>query len=400
VRIQEKLEKIQLPKMYKRSGKDCFLDPYRKRLIEVTPEEVVRQKVAKYCEEELKVPAEYIMLEMPMSKYVEGSRGRADIVIHQKAEDNVLYPLMIVECKKTDVFLTAKVTEQAAGYSNIVGADYFVITNGIEMETFKYNEELNQYQRLETIPSYEEMIARSGAVMPMEEKPPRFTLEQLHDLELMKEYSESDVWIYGGDTPTKFISFVVNLYQALLDEEHKLPTAKFENYEMLEDLGVRYYDYSDGGGGHFNGLYRSFLVRENNGESQILSFSIFGTSNAVPNDPVNVHRKSYTSFLVAIDKFKVSRPILELNIDTFVTLINGQAIFKHNGRMSRLPSEELRVFVDDNSELVHIENNMMNLGWLPTDRLLYMDGQEESRLIYAIMEYALIREKYRSGKLK
>jgi hypothetical protein len=358
-------------------------------------------KVRKWdCEEELKVPAEYIMLEMQMSKYVEESSGRADIVIHQKAEDNALYPLMIVECKKTDVFLTAKVTKQAAGYSDIVGADYFVITNGIEMEAFKYNEERNQYQMMETIPSYEEMITRSGAVMPTEEKPPRFTLEQLHDLELMKEYSESDVWIYGGDTPAKFIPFVVNLYQALLDEEHKLPIAKFKNYEMLEDLGVRYYDYSDGGGGHFNGLFRSFLVREDNGESQILSFSIFGTSNAVPNDPVNVHRKSYTSFLVAIDKFKVSRPILELNVDTFVALINEQAIFTHNGRMSRLPSEELRVYVEDNSELVHIESNRMNLGWLPTDRLLYLDGQEERRLVYSIMEYALIREKFRSSKLK
>jgi hypothetical protein len=68
--------------------------------------------------------------------------------------------------------------------------------------------------------------------------------------------------------------------------------------------------------------------------------------------------------------------------------------------MSRLPSEELRAFVEDNSELVHIENNMMNLGWLPTDRLLYLDGQEESRFFYTIMEYVLIREKYRSSKLK
>jgi hypothetical protein len=267
------------------------------------------------------------------------------------------------------------------------------------VKEFKDNEELNQYQMLETMPSYDEMIARSGAVMPVVEKPPRFTLEQLHDLD-MKEYNESDVWIYGGDTPAKFISLVVNLYQALIDEEHELPVARFKNYEMLEDLGIRYYDYSDGGGGHFCGLYRSFLVRENNGESQILSFSIFGTSNTVPNDPVNVHRKSYTSFLVAIDKFKASRPILELNIDTFVVLINGKAMFKHNGRMSRLPSKELMSYVEDSSELVHVEDDMMNLGWLPTDRLLYLDREEESSLVYSIMEYALIREKFRSKKRK
>jgi hypothetical protein len=41
-------------------------------------------------------------------------------------------------------------------------------------------------------------------------------------------------------------------------------------------------------------------------------------------------------------KFKVSRPILELNTDAFVALINEQATFTHNGKMSRLPSEEFR----------------------------------------------------------
>lgn len=400
MRIQEELNKIQLPKQYKRSGKDCFLDPYRKRLIEVTPEEIVRQRVAKYCEEILNVPAEYIMLEMHMTKYVPGATGRADIVIHQKTSDNELYPLMVIECKKPDTFLTAKVTEQAAGYCDIIGADYFIITNGIDMEAFKYNEEADKYEALEKIPSYDEMISRGGIIMPMEEKLQRFTPEQLQDLNLMRDYSEADVWIYGGDMPTRLIPFVVNLYQALLDEEHRLSSAKFQNYEMIEDLGVRSYDYSNGGGGHFNGLYRSFLVKEKNGESQILSFSIFGTADSVPNDPVNVHRKSYTTLLVAIDKFKASRPILELNIDTFVEVLNGKAVFKHNGRMSRLPSKEMRAYVDDKSELIQLKGDMMDLGWLPTDRLLYLDEEEESRLMYAIMEYAIIREQFRSSRRK
>lgn len=305
---------------------------------------------------------------------------------------------MIVECKQRDVFLTDKVVDQAIGYCDIIGADYFIITNGIELEIFKYAEEIDTYKRLESVISYHEMVSGNGTVLPVEDKPPRFTLKQLVDIDLMREYSEADVWVFGGDTPTKYIPFVVNLYQALLDEGHKLPVAKFRNYEVLEDLGVRYYDYSNGGGGHFNGLFRTFLIRDCDGESQILSFSLFGVGESAEYDKVKIHRKSCTAFFVAIDKFKVSKAILEYNVDTFVGLSPGKASFKHNGRISSLPSDELRAYVAENAELIQTKGDEMDLGSLSTDRLLYLDAEEESKLLYAFMEYALLREKFRSER--
>ncbi len=398
MRIQEELDKIILPTQYRRNGKNCFLDPYRKRLIEETPEEIVRQRIAKYCEEKLKVPAEYIMLEMPMSKYIPGEKGRADIVIHQKKEDGILYPLLIIECKQQTVFLTDKVVEQAVNYCDIVGGEYIILTNGIELEMFKYIEETDSYQRLESVISYADMISGNGKVFPVQDKPPRFTLKQLEDIDLMRDYNDADVWVFGADTPPKYIPFVVNLYQALLDEDHRLPARKFQNFEMMEDLGVRYYDYANGGGGHFNGLYRLFLIKDCDGESQILSFSMFGTGEATKYDKDNTHRTSYTTFFVAIDKYKVSKAILEYNVDTFVELLGKKALFKHNGRISSLPSGELRAYIAENSELVHIDGNGMELGSLPTDRLLYLDEEEESKFMYVFLEYALMREKFRSKR--
>lgn len=396
MKVKEALEKIQLPKQYKRNGKDCFLDPYRKRLIEITPEEIVRQKVARYCEEILKAPAEYIMLEIPMSKYVSGTKGRADIVIHQKTKDNVLLPLVVVECKQQSVFLTDKVAEQAAGYCDIVGADYFIITNGIDMEIYKFSITDNNYQKLRGMLFYDEMISGNGATLPQKYQPLRFTWKQLQDIDLLREYSEADVWVFGGDTPAKFIPFVVNLYQALLDEEHKLPAAKFHNYEMLEDLGIRYYDYTNGGGGHFNGAYRSFLVNDMHGDSQILSFSMFGTGESTKYDKRNTHRKSSTLFFTAIDKYKVSKAILEYNVDTFVELSKKTAIFRHNGRISCLPSKDLKKYIDKYSQLIQLDGNMLEIGRLPSDRLLFLDGKEESQFLYAFMEYALLREQFRN----
>ena len=45
-----------LPPIYKRNGKDCYLDPIRKKLIYITPEETVRQEVISYLMDSLNVP--------------------------------------------------------------------------------------------------------------------------------------------------------------------------------------------------------------------------------------------------------------------------------------------------------------------------------------------------------
>ena len=44
--VEKELKAIPLPAIYKREGKECYYDTYRKKLIEITPEETVRQRVA------------------------------------------------------------------------------------------------------------------------------------------------------------------------------------------------------------------------------------------------------------------------------------------------------------------------------------------------------------------
>ena len=40
-----------LPRVYKRADKECYLDPIRNKLINVTPEETVRQRVIQFLVE-------------------------------------------------------------------------------------------------------------------------------------------------------------------------------------------------------------------------------------------------------------------------------------------------------------------------------------------------------------
>ena len=72
--VEKELKAIPLPAIYKREGKECYYDTYRKKLIEITPEETVRQRVAAYFENECGVPKEMISLEVPMSYYVKDIR--------------------------------------------------------------------------------------------------------------------------------------------------------------------------------------------------------------------------------------------------------------------------------------------------------------------------------------
>ena len=64
--VEKELKAIPLPAIYKREGKECYYDTYRKKLIEITPEETVRQRVAAYFENECGVPKEMISLEVPI----------------------------------------------------------------------------------------------------------------------------------------------------------------------------------------------------------------------------------------------------------------------------------------------------------------------------------------------
>ena len=126
-----------LPEVYNRHGKDCYLDPIRQKLIYITPEETVRQRMISYLVNELKVPKGAILVEEHLSHYNVPSKKRADIVVHGK-KDETQYPVLIVECKAPDVFLDEKAHQQVFDYCNLINADYAIVCNGSILYCYKY----------------------------------------------------------------------------------------------------------------------------------------------------------------------------------------------------------------------------------------------------------------------
>ena len=397
--VKNELKSIPLPRVYKREGKECYYDPYRKKLIEITPEETVRQRVAAFFESKCKVPKTMIRLEVPLSYYVKGAAGRADIIIHAYDADNkCLYPVTIIECKKEDVPLTDSVAEQAIGYCDALNGQYIVLTNGVEMRMYAYQEDTDKYVLVDGVLSYDKMLS-SDYVFPVfeSEKLIRFSIDELNNQEMIADYNNQGPWIFGADSTPALKSFAVNFYQALLDLDHKLPAKKLKTFEMLEDFGQRYMDYGNAGGGHYEGYYRSFLVNDRFGETQIVSMSLFGTDP----DFRGEKRSSYTSLVVSIDRFKTSHNSLQYNVDRYADFHSKGIIeFTHNGQIGSFKSAEVIDKVRKYGYCLKLSNKGIELGKLHTDKLLYLDDTEVSEFAYKLIEYALLREELRRDNRK
>ena len=134
-------------------------DPLRRRQVALTPEERVRQWFITVLRDELGVPVTKMMSEVSMrtgeiTGVIGGVRRktyRADIVVYDRSSS----PVMLVECKRPDVQLTAEVAAQAIRYCGIMGVRYMAVTNGLN--TFVAAGGDGNLRFLPAVPTYEEM---------------------------------------------------------------------------------------------------------------------------------------------------------------------------------------------------------------------------------------------------
>lgn len=121
--------KLNLPtyqyRLENRGGKLFIFDPIRKKFIQLTPEEWVRQHILNHLIHNLGYPATRTKVESGL-KYNELQK-RSDILIY----DQQLNPQVLVECKAPNVKLGAGVVEQIAAYNKVCRAPLIIISNGL-----------------------------------------------------------------------------------------------------------------------------------------------------------------------------------------------------------------------------------------------------------------------------
>lgn len=238
-----------LPKIYKRNGKECYLDPIRKKLIFITPEETVRQQVISYLLNDLRVPVDMISVEENLSHYGLKSARRTDITIKCLTKEKELIPIAVIECKAPGVGLGEKVAEQLAFYSNTLGCDYAMMINDMEYECFHYNDKTQQYDLIDKLPTYEEMLSNQYTVCETEEQPERPVFEEIEKI-FGDNPAAYDMEI-SPKTEHALACAAFNFLSCLFDFEHKLPERQYKLFKLIKDYGARMLSYGNAGGGVF-----------------------------------------------------------------------------------------------------------------------------------------------------
>ena len=112
-------------------GKDLVYCLVRKRWMQLTPEEWVRQNFLLYLIEVLSYPGSLIGVERQF-EFLD-MKKRFDIVVH----DRKGAPFMIIECKEMNQRLSDAVLSQVLRYNVQLRARYIVVTNGSYCAAFE-----------------------------------------------------------------------------------------------------------------------------------------------------------------------------------------------------------------------------------------------------------------------
>ena len=139
-------------KIFVKNGKQYIFDPLRKKNVALTPEEFVRQHFIDFMITKLGYPAGLIAIEK--SIIVNGMRQRADILLYNRKG----MPVMIVECKASDIEIGQATIEQAARYNIGLGVKYIVVTNGKTNYCIKLDSLEKNHKVLSEFPTIEEVI--------------------------------------------------------------------------------------------------------------------------------------------------------------------------------------------------------------------------------------------------
>ena len=126
--------KIEYPapsfKIKEENGREMIWDSVRKKWVQLTPEEWVRQNFIQFLMQQHNYPSSLMSVEKEI--FLGDMKKRCDIVIYQAQK-----PWMIVECKEMNITLDEIVLRQVLTYNISVPVPYLVITNGTYAQVFK-----------------------------------------------------------------------------------------------------------------------------------------------------------------------------------------------------------------------------------------------------------------------
>ncbi len=390
--VSKDYRQIQLPKTKNKNGKKYFYDEIRHKNIIMTSEEQVRQKTVQFIINELNVPKNMIRVEESLRHYQIKTNLRADIVIRCVNKENKEFnPIAVIECKAEHISIDDNnILNQVIGYADDMLCDYFFITNGHNMRCAKWNEDINKYEWLKEIPTYEDMLQGNYILADNIE----YERSPLNDL-MFGVQDRYKYYEFGIHTPKKILPFLVNLHDCFLDCSHTLNEKKYKVFTLKQDLYLMSWKAGNHSGGIFNGLYRAFEIIYKNKICIVgLGFQAYSKSSKP--------EISKTALCVGIEYNGVFHHSIQILMEKYLNKTGDTFTITHDGRiaignigcgkMSEL-KKRVKIYYPK-----IIKNNNIVLGKLKNDHLFYLDEPDVAELVENLISYALIRDDYRNYK--
>lgn len=131
-----------------KENKRYIFDQIRKKDIQLTGEEWVRQHCVQFLLQEKKYPISLVNVEKSIQVY-EMTKRYDIIVFYPNGKVNIL-----IECKAPNIEITQTVFDQIAQYNLSVNSDYLMVTNGIKHIYCQLNTVEKSYHFLPSLPNY------------------------------------------------------------------------------------------------------------------------------------------------------------------------------------------------------------------------------------------------------
>lgn len=128
------------------TGERELFDPVRKRYVQMTPEEFVRQLFILYLFNDQGISRGRVAVERKLTNLKLDKRF--DVLIF----DQNAQPWMVVECKSAEVSITQSVLDQAGIYNSVIRAPYLLVTNGVESFVFHIDFKSDSFRQLNSFP--------------------------------------------------------------------------------------------------------------------------------------------------------------------------------------------------------------------------------------------------------
>jgi type I site-specific restriction endonuclease len=127
-----------------------LFDIIRKKFVEATPEEWVRQHIIHYLINHKEVPASMISVEKQL--LLNNTKRRTDLVVF----NSTLKPILIIECKAPEVEINQLTVNQALRYNLELNVASVFLSNGLNHVFLKLGQ--NTSEILKEIPKYKNIL--------------------------------------------------------------------------------------------------------------------------------------------------------------------------------------------------------------------------------------------------